>query len=131
MRFLPPPPSSPQRRKPGYAALLHIRGNYFRPYLSIPRVPERCSISMKILLLAGDTRKKKGGVKAVLDWLEGWGANCFSTINRGVMIFWVLQGVLSVLLQMGLLLRNKLTSKMQVVKMDNPVRRILSKTSLL
>ena len=87
---------------------------------------------MKILLLAGDTRKKKGGgVKAVLDWLEGGGANCFSTINRGVMIFWVLQGVLSVLLQMGLLLRNKLISKMQVVKMDNPVRRILSKTSLL
>ena len=32
------PPSSPQRRKPGYAALLRIRGNYFRPYLSIPRV---------------------------------------------------------------------------------------------
>ena len=88
---------------------------------------------MKILLLAGDTRKKEGGgggVKAVLDWLEG-GANFFSTINRGVMIFWVLQGVLSVLLQMGLLLRNKLISKMQVVKMDNPVRRILSKTSLL
>ena len=32
------PTSSPQRRKPGYAALLRIRGNYFRPYLSIPRV---------------------------------------------------------------------------------------------
>ena len=87
---------------------------------------------MKILLLAGDTRKKEGGVKAVLDWLEGGGgANFFSTINRGVMIFWVLQGVLSVLLQMGLLLRNKLISKMQVVEMDNPVRRVLSKTSLL
>ena len=36
-----PPPSSPQRRKPGYAALLRIRGNYFRPYLSIPRVYHR------------------------------------------------------------------------------------------
>ena len=36
-----PPPSSPQRRKPGYAALLRIRGNYFRPYLSIPRVCHR------------------------------------------------------------------------------------------
>ena len=35
------PPSSPQRRKPGYAALLRIRGNYFRPYLSIPRVCHR------------------------------------------------------------------------------------------
>ena len=34
------------------------------------------------------------------------------------MIFWVLQGVLSVLLQMGLLLRNKLTSKMQAVTME-------------
>ena len=39
LRFLPP--SSPQRRKPGYAALLRIRGNYFRPYLSIPRVCHR------------------------------------------------------------------------------------------
>ena len=35
------PPSSPQRRKPGYAALLRIRGNYFRPYLSIPLVCHR------------------------------------------------------------------------------------------
>ena len=35
------PPSSPQRRKPGYAALLRIRGNYFRPYISIPRVCHR------------------------------------------------------------------------------------------
>ena len=35
------PPSSPQRRKPGYAALLRIRENYFRPYLSIPRVCHR------------------------------------------------------------------------------------------
>ena len=31
-------PSSPQERKRGYAALLRIRGNYVRPYLSIPRV---------------------------------------------------------------------------------------------
>ena len=30
------------------------------------------------------------------------------------------------LLQTGLLLRNKLISEIQVVKMDNPVRRILS-----
>ena len=35
------PPSSPQRRKPSYAALLRIRGNYFRPYLGIPRVYHR------------------------------------------------------------------------------------------
>ena len=32
------PPSSPQRRKPSYAALLRIHGNYFHPYLSLPRV---------------------------------------------------------------------------------------------
>ena len=32
------PPSSPQYRKPASAALLRIRGNYFRPYFSIPRV---------------------------------------------------------------------------------------------
>ena len=45
LRFLPPPPPtlppstfSPQRRKPGYTALLRMRGNYFRPYLSIPGV---------------------------------------------------------------------------------------------
>ena len=75
--------------------------------------------------------KKKGGQGCFRLARGGGGANFFSTINRGVMIFWVLQGVLSVLLQMGLLLRNKLISKMQVVKMDNPVRRILSKTSLL
>ena len=40
LRFLLPP-SSPQRRQPGYAALLRIRGNYFRPYISIPRVCHR------------------------------------------------------------------------------------------
>ena len=39
--FCPPPPSSPQRQKPGYAALLRIRENYFRPYLSIPSVCHR------------------------------------------------------------------------------------------
>ena len=39
-----------------------------------------------------------GGIKAVLDWLEVE-ANFFKAINRGVIIFWVLQGVLSVLLQ--------------------------------
>ena len=51
----------------------------------------------------------------------------FQQLIGGVSIFYILQGVLSVLLQMGLLLRNKLISKMQVVKMDNPVKRILSK----
>ena len=50
-------PSSPQRRKPGYAALLRIRGNYFRPYLSIPRVCHRGAayrwkFSYKLLALA-------------------------------------------------------------------------------
>ena len=37
----PAPSSFPQRRKPGYAALLRILGNYFRPHLSIPRVCHR------------------------------------------------------------------------------------------
>ena len=39
LRFLPS--SSPQRRKPGYAALLRMGGNYFRPNLSIHRVCHR------------------------------------------------------------------------------------------
>ena len=30
------PPSSPQCRKPASASLLRLRGNYFRPHLSIP-----------------------------------------------------------------------------------------------
>ena len=44
----------------------------------------------------------------------------------GAIFFFFLQGVLNVLLQMGLLLRKKLISKIQVMKMDNPVRIILS-----
>ena len=36
--FPDPPPFFPQRRKPSYAALLCIRGNYFRSHLSISRV---------------------------------------------------------------------------------------------
>ena len=71
---------------------------------------------------------EEGGVKAVLDWLEG--ANFFPTINRGGHDFLGFARGLVCAFANGITFK-KLISKMQVVKMDNPVRRILSKTSLL
>ena len=78
-----------------------------------------------IIYVQGGEGKKKGGFKAVLDWLGG-GADFFKQSIGGNLFFQLLQGILSVLLQMRLLLRNKLISKIRVVKMENPVRRILS-----
>ena len=69
-------------------------------------------------------KKRGGGVKAVLDWQEGGGLFFFQQLIGGSSSLCFARGLFCAFAN-GITSQNKLISKIQVVRMDNPIRRIL------